>query len=206
VHKKYYILSQIFILQAMSDDNGDLNSMLCLDIYLSSLSDNEYGKIKHKIKSRRVFPVTSWDISANFLQKPASQYMQEADRIHLVKLSKQLRWKLDIDSFVNEAYDAIIVTNTRQEIYWVNDGFTAMTGYAPEHALGKKPNFLQGKNTPQEVRENIREQLLQLKPFACTVINYRKNHEQYLCEVKIIPISNDKDKVTHFIAFEREAV
>lgn len=190
----------------MNDDNDDLNSMLCLDIYLSSLSDKEYSKITHKIKSRRVFPVTSWDISGNYLQKPPLQFMQEADRAHLVKLSKKLRWKLDIDSFVTEPYGAIIVTNARQEIYWVNDGFTTMTGYDAEHALGKKPNFLQGKNTQQEVRENIREQLLQLKPFACTVINYRKNHEQYLCEVKIIPISNDKDKVTHFIAFEREAV
>lgn len=190
----------------MSEDNGDLNSMMCLDIYLTSLSDEEYSKITYKIKSKRVFPVTSWDISGNYLQKPVSQFMKEEDRLYLEKLSKKFRWKMDIDSFVAEPYSAIVVTNAKQEIYWVNDGFTTMTGYPADYVLGKKPNFLHGKNTPPETRKNFREQLLQLKPFTTTIINYRNNKKEYICEVKIIPISNDKENVTHFIAFEREAV
>ena len=72
----------------MSNYNDDLNSMLCLDIYLSSLSDEKYNEIAHKIKSERIFPVTSWDISGNYLQKTTPQFMQEADRLYLTMLSK----------------------------------------------------------------------------------------------------------------------
>ena len=180
--------------------------MLCLDIYLSSLSDEKYNEIAHKIKSERIFPVTSWDISGNYLQKATPKFMQEADRLYLTMLSEKFRWKLDVNSFIAEPYNAIVVADNMQEICWVNQGFTQMTGYPAKYALGKKPNFLQGKNTPPETRKYFREQLLQLKPFTTTIVNYRKNKEEYICEVKIIPMSNYKDEVTHFIAFEREAV
>ncbi|WP_020213444.1 PAS domain-containing protein [Flavobacterium rivuli] len=190
----------------MGDDNKDINSMMCLDIYLSSLSDAEYSKIAQKIKSKRVFPVTSWDISANFLQKNNPVTTQENDRQQLNLFSKKFKWKLDLNSIMPSRYEAIIITDIKQEIYWVNQGFAAMTGYSAEHAVGRKPDFLQGNKTLPEVRKNIREHLQHLKPIACTIINYRKNGDEYVCEVKIIPISNDKNIVTHFLAFEREAV
>lgn len=189
----------------MSNDNDDFSSMLCLDIYLSSLSGAAYKKVAQNIKSKPVFPIISWDVSGNYLQKNHNS-LQETDRQYLEKLSKKFRWKLDINTIMPHYYEALVVTNVKQEIYWVNEGFVTMTGYSEEHALGKKPNFLQGKNTPENVRRDIREHLIANKPYAGTIVNYRKNQEEYVCNVKIIPIMNDKDKVTHFIAFEREAV
>ena len=40
------------------------NNMMCLDIYLSSLTDEEYEKIKYGIKScnTKILPLISWDI------------------------------------------------------------------------------------------------------------------------------------------------
>jgi len=189
----------------MKEDNNDLNSMMCLDIYLSSLSDTAYNSITQKIKAKRVFPVSSWDISGNFLQKKGDSSV-EADRLYLSKLSKKFRWVIDVNTIFPHRYEAMVITNVDQEIYWVNEGFTTMTGYSADYALGKKPNFLQGKNTQPDVRNEIREHLSTFKEYTGTIVNYRKNREEYICSVKIIPIRNDRDNVTHFIAFEREAV
>jgi len=188
----------------MNDDN--LNSMMSLDIYLSSLSDEEYAKIADRLISRPVFPVMSWDIAGNYLQNADALPLKEGDRSYLRKLAKKHKWKLDIDTIIPNYYQAIVVTNAKQEINWISDGFTAMTGYSSEYALGRKPNFLQGENTSPDVRWQIKESLRANKVYNGRIVNYRKNEEEYVCEVKIIPITNNKDKVTHFIAFEREAV
>jgi PAS domain S-box-containing protein len=188
----------------MNDDN--LNSMMCLDIYLSSLSDEEYAMIANRLISRRVFPLMSWDIAGNYLQNADALTVQEDDRSYLRKLAKKHKWTLDVDTIIPNFYQAIVVTNAKQEINWISEGFTAMTGYSSEYALGKKPNFLQGNNTSPDVRKEIKESLRANKVYNGRIVNYRKNEEEYVCEVKIIPITNKNDKVTHFIAFEREAV
>ncbi|MFV7235185.1 PAS domain-containing protein [Flavobacterium sp. ZB4R12] len=42
-------------------------------------------------------------------------------------------------------------------------------------------------------------------PFEKTVLNYKKNGETYLCEIKAFPIFNAKGELSHFIAFEKAA-
>ena len=191
----------------MSDDNDDFNSMISLDIYLSSLSDEEYHKVARKIKPAKIFPLVSWDLSGNYLQKTIIEGVnRDADALQLEKLSKKYHWKFDINALLNEKYEAIVVTNSDQQIQWVSEGFTKMTGYDKDDAIGNKPNFLQGKNTSASTRKVIKQHLSAHKPYATRIHNYRKNGEEYLCEVKIIPISNTENVFTHFIAIEREAV
>lgn len=188
----------------MNGDKDDLNTMMCLDIYLSSLNNEEYDNVIHKIKPRKLLPLVSWDISVPHYSDINS--VKSDDSIKLNQLSIRHLWKVDVESLLKLDYQAVVVTNINREICWVNKGFAAMTGYSVNYATGRNPNFLQGKNTSAETRKKIRVHLKARKPFSGTIINYRKNKEEYLCEVKIIPIINIHDEVTHFIALEREAV
>ncbi len=79
-----------------------------------------------------------------------------------------------------------------------------MTGYTSKFAIGKTPKILQGINTLVETRKKISKQLELNKPFTQTIINYRKNKEEYLCMVSIFPIKNINHEITHFIALEKE--
>ena len=40
--------------------------------------------------------------------------------------------------------------------------------------------------------------------FTETVVNYRKNGETYLCQIKVVPLYNEVNELTHYLAFEKE--
>ncbi len=101
-------------------------------------------------------------------------------------------------------YDALVVTNLKKEILWANNGFKEMTGYSKSFAIGKKPTFLQGVNTAKTALEAIRELVKKQKRFSYTLTNYRKNGEEYQCQIEVLPLHDRTKKVTHFLAMERE--
>lgn len=177
--------------------------MLFLDIYLSSLSADDYIKIKHKLVPNATrFPLLNWGLLQNDISVKARN--SNADLNKLQELATKFQWNANIESIVNQKYDAIVVSDSNQIIYWVNDGFTNMTGYTSEFAIGRTPKFLQGSNTSVAARKNIREHIIAGEIVTESIINYRKNKEEYHCRVQVIPIRNRQKEVTHFIAFEKE--
>ena len=79
-----------------------------------------------------------------------------------------------------------------------------MAGYSLQEGLGRKPNFLQGKETnPQEI-SHLRHTIPQLKSFSTTLLNYRKSGEAYLCDIKIIPLFKAGEELVNFLAIEHE--
>lgn len=103
-----------------------------------------------------------------------------------------------------EPYDALVLTDTDLNIVWVSNGFSEMTGYSKEYALGKKPNFLQGKETSAIKKSEIRKHLNKDEGFTTDIINYRSNGEAYLCQIKAIPVYDINHKVVQYLAVEKE--
>lgn len=98
---------------------------------------------------------------------------------------------------------AVILTDPQQRIIWVNDDFTAITGYSLGEAIGRIPGkILQGPKTEPEVIERIRKAIQQRIPFRDQLTNYRKNGEPYLCKLVIHPVFDRNQELTNFIAFE----
>ena len=108
------------------------------------------------------------------------------------------------DLIKQENYDAIVITTIDQHIVWVNDGFVEMTGYPKNYALGKRPSFLQGGDTSNKTKQQIKEELESSHNYKGSIVNYKKNGDTYRCQIKIIPLYNSKNELTHFIALEKE--
>ena len=100
---------------------------------------------------------------------------------------------------------AVILTDKDRRILWVNDDFTAITGYELIEVLGKKPSVLQGKETESDVIQRLRDGLEREVSVKETVTNYRKNGESYTCVLVIHPVFNDEHQLTNYIAFEVDA-
>ena len=184
---------------------NNLTDMMGLDLYLSQLTDKKYQKVKPQLEtaSTKTMPLLSWDVCMQGQSKQLEAARKRMERDYIFKQAKKFNWKNDIKQLFSEtAYEAFILTDAQQHILWVNEGFTAMTGYSKEFALHKKPAFLQGKQTTPESKKSIREKLKLKQPFQEVIINHKKNNEPYTCEVKIIPLYTEK--TTHFIAFERQ--
>lgn len=101
---------------------------------------------------------------------------------------------------------AVILTDARKKIIWVNDDFTFITGYTMGEALGKKPgDLLQGPNSEQGTVLRMRRSLDNSAPMKEEITNYRKNGEEYVCQLVIHPVFNKDHELTNFIAFEIDA-
>ena len=157
-----------------------------------------------KDNKRLTFPLMCWDIYSMFLLRSGKNLQKENDLKWLDELRKKHKWNADLRTLLSNSYEALILTDARQKIQWVNKGFTKMTGYSASYTIGKTSVFLQGTNTSLETKKRIREKLMERVSFTETVVNYRRNKEEYLCEVKITPLLNSKNELTHYIALENE--
>lgn len=98
--------------------------------------------------------------------------------------------------------NAIIITNEKGEIEWVNDGFTRITEYHLNEVIGKKPgDLLQGEETNPQTIEVMRKALQAGQRFRVEIINYSKSKKKYWLDIDCVPLYN-QGKLTGFIAVE----
>jgi PAS domain S-box-containing protein len=121
--------------------------------------------------------------------------------------AREKDWSIDLSKmkrFLQNRKNTIVITCEKEKIEWISKGFTRMTGYDFEEAVGNSPKFLQGKDTSIETRGIIRSKLDIQEKFSGKVINYRKNGERYICKVDILPIFDKQNTLVNFVAFEHE--
>jgi PAS domain S-box-containing protein len=158
---------------------------------------------KQKVKQNQPAPLMCWDICSSRLNKLLNIPFTIEDLNTLNKFRERFHWMEDLGKLLaDKSFEAIILTDIKQKIIWVNDGFETMTGYPKAFAINKTLSFLQGKETSPEVRDKIRANLQKLVPFRETIINYRKDNSLYKCELNIFPLKGENS--IHFLSLERE--
>ncbi len=183
----------------------NISNMMGLDIYLDSLTDNEYDKIAPQIEANsfQKMPLLSWDIYIDHYFNTLRKGNRDQDISKVIALAEKLNWTNDVNAiFEGNPFEALVVTDISQNIIWINDGFTKMTGYNKNEVLNRTPSFLQGPKTSNKSTSRFREKLDLDQPFMEVITNYKKTNETYQCEVKIFPLFNSEK--THFIALERQ--
>jgi PAS domain S-box-containing protein len=150
-------------------------------------------------------PLISWDFHSISFNKQLLEGQRQQDILKVVHLAEKYHWQNDIQSIFKEnQFEALLLTNDQQRIVWVNDGFTAMTGYLKKDVVNKTPRILQGTETSATSKERIRKKLQADLPFTEIITNYKKDGLTYKCEVKIFPLK--KGATTHYLALERQVV
>lgn len=184
----------------------NLMNMQCLDIYLSSLSQEEYEEIEDEItvSDIKLMPLRSWDIYNEHFANQILSLKQQKAITSFKELAKEFQWKNNWNEvFEDKNFDALVLTNHIVEIQWVSEGFTEMTGYSSRFAINRTPHFLQGEGTDRAVLNRIRQKLSRNEPFTEVLVNYKKDKTPYKCEISVIPLINER--TTHYLALERQA-
>ncbi|MBD0274939.1 MAG: PAS domain S-box protein, partial [Acetobacteraceae bacterium] len=89
-------------------------------------------------------------------------------------------------------------------IEYVNPGFTRMTGYAPDEAVGRTPRMLQGPRTDRAVLDRMRSALEAGRPFRGEAVNYRKDGTAFAVEWLITPVLDRAGRVAHWVSAQRD--
>jgi len=155
-------------------------------------------------KKEYLSPIQSLDFYLPHYHALCKKLKLENDLAELKALLKRDLEQSVVEILQTSNYEALVVTNLHRKIIWANNGFHEMTGYKKRFAIGKKPTFLQGEKTSAAVKTEIRELLQQQKRFSASLINYRKNGEEYLCHIDVLPLFDNNRTVTHFLAMESE--
>ncbi len=101
--------------------------------------------------------------------------------------------------------NAVVLTDARGRIEWVNDGFTRMTGYTLAECAGRTPgSFLQGPGTDPAVVQHMRRQLAAGQGFKVELINYHKDGHYYWAATHVQPILDAAGRLAHFMAIESD--
>ena len=159
--------------------------------------------MKNKMASKFLSsPLMSWDIS-NPIFNAISKKTVDLEALNSISVVNNCDVNFAKELSIN--YQTLVLTDLKQTILWVNDGFQAMTGYEPNFAIGKKPAFLQGPNTSEIVKDRIRKKLIHGGRITETITNYKKNGNPYECHITIIPLVDSNRVLTHYLALEREA-
>ncbi len=104
----------------------------------------------------------------------------------------------------NETDNAVIITDGKGLIEYVNNGFERLTGFKLSEIKGEKPgSFLQGEDTDPATVEDIRNHLRSRTPFYDEILNYRKNGEPYWTSLSINPVVKNGE-LTNFIAVQAD--
>lgn len=119
---------------------------------------------------------------------------------------KQLRL---LENAIRSDYDSIVITTLNldepgPEIVYVNDGFTRMTGYSKEEAIGKTPRMLQGPKTDRAVLDKLRKRLKEGQPFFGHTVNYRKDGSEFINQWDIHPLTNNDGEITHWVSYQHD--
>ena len=101
--------------------------------------------------------------------------------------------------------NAVVLTDPRGRVVWVNAGFVRMTGYSLADMLGKKPGeVLQGPGTSLATVRYIRSQLAKGEGFNCELQNYGKDGRKYWVAIDVQPIRDEDGRITYYMAIERD--
>jgi two-component system, sensor histidine kinase and response regulator len=131
----------------------------------------------------------------NIIQANRAEERRRAAEEEVVKLSL----------VASKTDDAVVITNHRGLIEWVNESFVRLTGYRLEEVQGKKPGLiLQGPGTNPETVQRLSEQLRSKIKFNDEILNYRKDGRPYWVSLSITPIFNDRDELVRFISVQTD--
>ena len=104
------------------------------------------------------------------------------------------------------AANAIVITDFRGTIMWVNHAFTTMTGYSEEEVLGKNPRLLKSGEQPDGYYAKLWSTISSGKVWQGEIVNRRKDGTTYTEEMTITPVAQRFGDATdtHFIAIKQD--
>lgn len=119
-----------------------------------------------------------------------------------IKKSKQELQKLI--QAVEQSPVAILITNKKGIIEYINPKFTEITGYTYKEIIGQKTTFFQADKQLNENTINILRTIISGKVWQGEFLNMKKHGELFWLYSSISGVRNEEGKITHFISVNED--
>ena len=159
------------------------------------------GALNFKRKNGQVFPVEL----SSVLFEDAEGHWKSTMIVRDVtgrRRSEEAQKRLAIA--VEQAEEAIAITDLEGTIQYVNPAFEKMTGYSKDEALGKNPRILKSGKQDQEFYRNLWSTVTQGKVWRGRFVNRRKDGTFYREDATISPVRDRSGGIVNFVAVKRD--
>ncbi|MBZ5529283.1 MAG: PAS domain S-box protein [Acidobacteriia bacterium] len=102
------------------------------------------------------------------------------------------------------APNAIVITDRKGTITWVNSAFQRLTGYTGEEAIGQTPRLLKSGQQSRAFYTEMWKTILSGRRWQGELINRRKDGSLYREEMTLTAVHGQGGEITHFIAIKQD--
>ncbi|MCR8826983.1 PAS domain S-box protein [Pseudosulfitobacter koreensis] len=150
--------------------------------------------------------IIEYDMLSNALQEMSTHIVKDFAALSHLKdtLEDRVRVRAGeltrLSQVASQTTNGIMITDIDGQIDWVNDGFTRISGYAPEEVKGKIPGdlFFGAKSSPVTVAQ-IRKAFNNREKFEAEFLTYTRAGDEIWVSVTCSPL-NDNGAFTGFMA------
>ncbi|TIH12857.1 PAS domain-containing sensor histidine kinase [Marinifilum sp. JC120] len=105
---------------------------------------------------------------------------------------------------IDQAAEAIVITETSGTIVYVNPAFERITGYSVEEAIGNNPSILKSGEHDDSFYTDLWNTINQGQTWKGHFINLAKDGRRYTQEATIDPVRNEEGKIVSFVCVARD--
>jgi diguanylate cyclase (GGDEF)-like protein/PAS domain S-box-containing protein len=101
---------------------------------------------------------------------------------------------------VEQTADAVIITDPKGVIEYVNAAFEHTTGYGRDEVIGQTPSLIKSDRQKPEFYKNLWQTILAGEVYNEVFVNRRKDGSLYYEEKTITPLKDNEGRITHFVS------
>lgn len=105
---------------------------------------------------------------------------------------------------VEQSPEAIVITDLREDIEYVNEAFVRRTGYARDEVVGRASADYSSNGLAPAQREGLRTTLARGDSWAGEQVNYRKDGQELIESVVVAPIRQTDGRVSHYVELKQD--
>ena len=112
--------------------------------------------------------------------------------------------RIGLAAAVDQSADAIVITNTRGIIQYVNPAFSTITGYSAKEAVGQHTRMLKSGSQSSGFYRELWETIAAGHVWHGELVNRRKNGGLYTEEMTITPVRDSLGELVRYIAIKQD--
>ncbi len=120
--------------------------------------------------------------------------VQRADKRRLEFESQRL------SSAIEQAHEAVIITDAEPQILYVNPAFERITGFTRGEVIGQNPRIIQGGTHPPSFYRAMWAALGAGEPWVAEFINRSKDGSTFLMRANISPIVDQDGSIASYVS------
>ncbi len=105
---------------------------------------------------------------------------------------------------IEQAGEAVVITDKKGIIQYINPAFERITGYAREEVLGQNPRILKSGQQDQVFYQTLWGIILRGDTWRGKMVNKKKNGTLYTEEAVISPVTDTQGRIAHFVAVKKD--